>query len=96
MEFRQTSGGEKAAGSTVTDGTEQNKLLHRRNSEEGCRGGGGHTLYQDPREAVGLNLAKSIGIRRCGVGLNWSDSLKVYLRTAVSVEFASRLKMEDP
>ena len=30
------------------------------------------------------------------MGLNWSDSLKVYLRTAGSVEFASRLKMEDP
>lgn len=53
-------------------------------------------LYQDPREAVGLNLAKSTGSGRCGVGLNWSDSLNVCLRTAVSVEFASRLKMEDP
>ena len=53
-------------------------------------------LYQDPREAVGLNLAKSTGSGRCGVGLDWSDSLNVCLRTAVSVEFASRLKMEDP
>lgn len=52
--------------------------------------------FQDPREAVGLNLAKSTGSGRGGMGLNWSDSLNVCLRTAVSVEFASRLKMEDP
>lgn len=76
--FRQTSGREKAARSTLTDNTiAQNK------SQGGCRGGGGHILCQDPLETVSLTLVSPRAGRRCHVGSQGRDSLRVCLRTTV-------------